>query len=279
MGTRTGIRIIVALAVVAGLGVIGTPAAPPAAASAQATSAPTVASVVVDDWLCKPTAAHPSPVVLVHGTFSSSWNLLDRLALRIREAGHCVFAIDYGTLATGPIEDSAAELKTYVGRVLAATGAAKLSMVGHSQGGMMPRYYLKFLGGAAKVDDLVGLAAPNHGSVNPLLLTPGLGQLCRACAQQRRGSAFLRRLNRGDETPGRVSYTNIVTRYDEVVLPHTSGYLSGPRSTNVRLQDRCPRDRSGHLRVPENGPAIRLVLDALNRPGPARPAYRPSCLP
>ena len=50
-------------------------------------------------------------------------------------------------------------------------------MVGHSQGGMMPRYYIKFLGGADKVDDLVGLAPSNHGTSNPLLLTPGLEYL------------------------------------------------------------------------------------------------------
>ena len=40
-------------------------------------------------------------------------------------------------------------------------------MVGHSQGGMMPRYYIKFLGGAGKVDDLVGLSPSNHGTVQP----------------------------------------------------------------------------------------------------------------
>ncbi len=37
-------------------------------------------------------------------------------------------------------------------------------MVGHSQGGMMPRYYMKFLGGAAKVNKLVGLVPSNHGT-------------------------------------------------------------------------------------------------------------------
>ena len=106
------------------------------------------------------------------------------------------------TAPPDPIEDSAAQLKAFVDKVLAATGAAKVSMVGHSQGGMMPRYYIKFLGGASKVDDLVGLAPSNHGTANPLLLTPGLGYLCPSCLQQKTGSAFLTHLNAGDETPG-----------------------------------------------------------------------------
>ncbi len=231
------------------------------------------------DWSCTPTRSRPVPVVVVHGTFGDSRSLLQRLGASLRRSGYCVFAIDYGNRATGPIEDSAAQLGRYVDRVLAATGAAKVSLVGHSQGGMMPRYYLKFLGGAGKVDDLVGLAPSNHGTRNPLLLTPGLPRWCPACLQQKSGSAFLRRLNAGDETPGRVSYTNIVTRYDEVVLPHTSGYLSGANTTNVRIQDRCRFDLSGHLLLPSDGPAIRWVLNALGRRGPADPAYRPSCWP
>ncbi|OEV22738.1 lipase, partial [Streptomyces nanshensis] len=40
----------------------------------------------------------------------------------------------------------------------------QVDIVGHSQGGMMPRYYLKFLGGAPKVNALVGIAPSNHGT-------------------------------------------------------------------------------------------------------------------
>jgi triacylglycerol lipase len=271
MGTRTT-RIMTTLALLLVLAFASTP---PAAAA----SVPTLAAAGANDWSCRPTTAHPSPVVLVHGTFGDSKSLLDRLSWSLHRAGYCVFAIDYGNRATGPIERSAEQLKAFVNQVLTATGAAKVSLVGHSQGGMMPRYYLKFLGGAAKVDDLVGLAPSNHGTSNPLLLTPGLGYLCPSCLQQKTGSAFLRTLNAGDETPGAVSYTNIVTRNDEVVLPYTSGYLTGDRTTNIRLQSKCPFDLSGHLLIPMDGPAIRLVLDALGRPGPASPGYQPSCLP
>lgn len=240
---------------------------------------PTLPTPGANDWACRPAKTHPSPVVLVHGTFGDSSSLLGRLSWRLHTAGYCVFSLDYGNRATGPIETSAQELKTFVNRVLAASGAAKVSLVGHSQGGMMPRYYIKFLGGASRVDDLVGLAPSNHGTFTPLVLTPGLRYLCPSCLQQKTGSAFLRHLNAGDETPGQVSYTNIVTRYDEVVLPYSSGYLRGPDTTNLKIQASCPLDLSEHLYLPMDGPAIRLVLNALGRSGPASPAYRPSCLP
>lgn len=249
----------------------------PASAAPLPGPAASASYAAVNDWECRPTAARPTPVVVVHGTFGDSATLLRRLRGSLLGAGYCVFSIDYGQRATAPIEGSAAELRDFVDRVLRATGAAKVSLVGHSQGGMMPRYYLRFLGGAASVDDLVGLAPSNHGTRTPLLLTPGLAFLCPACRQQAAGSAFLQRLNAGDETPGAVSYTTVVTRYDEVVLPYTSGFLDG--ATNVTVQQKCPLHVPGHLLLPSDGAAIRVTLHALARRGPADPAYRPSCLP
>lgn len=98
-----------------------------------------------NDWSCRPSAAHPYPVVLVHGTFENmiiNWNALSPL---LANNGYCVFALNFGTKAglpikaLGPIADSATELRAFVDQVLAVTGAAKVDMVGHSQGGMMPR--------------------------------------------------------------------------------------------------------------------------------------------
>ena len=106
---------------------------------------------------------------------------------------------------------SAQQLSSFVNRVLAATGASKVDLVGHSQGGMMPRYYIKFLGGAAKVHTLVGLAPSNHGTTLNGLFTlasyfPGSNAVladCPACQEQEAGSSFITNLNAGGETaPG-----------------------------------------------------------------------------
>jgi triacylglycerol esterase/lipase EstA (alpha/beta hydrolase family) len=235
---------------------------------------------------CTPTAAHPYPVVLVHGTFENRFDNWQAMSPALKAAGYCVYALDYGSYngsgalgiyGVGRIESSARELADYVDSVLAATGASKVDLVGHSQGGMMPRYYVKNLGGDGKVDDLVGLSPSNHGTTNPF--APPLGRTCPACAEQVAGSSFITQLNSGDETPGPVSYTNVATRYDEVVTPYTSAFLhpDDDQVTNITLQDKCPNDTSEHLRTPYDPPAIAITLDALGRAGPADPGFQPPC--
>jgi triacylglycerol lipase len=234
---------------------------------------------------CVPTADRPEPVVLVHGTTANRTNSWQSMSPALKAAGHCVYALNYGSYngsgllgiyGLDDIRRSARELADFVDRVLAETGASRVDLVGHSQGGLMPRYYIKELGGDAKVDDLVGLAPSNHGTTNPLAAPAGFG--CPACSQQAAGSEFLQELNSGDESPGPVSYTNVVTRYDEVVVPYTSGYLApAGQVTNLTLQDKCPNDTSEHLRMVYDPPAIALTEHALVQPGPADPAYQPPC--
>lgn len=144
--------------------------ADPVGAGAEAAAVNAAASGW-NDYRCKPSAAHPRPVVLVHGTLGNSVDNWLALAPYLTVRGYCVFSVDYGQLpgvplfhGLGPIDASAGQLSAFVDKVLAATGAAEVDLVGHSQGGMMPRYYLKFLGGAAKVGALVGIAPDNHGA-------------------------------------------------------------------------------------------------------------------
>ncbi|MET7700820.1 alpha/beta fold hydrolase [Streptomyces sp. NPDC005485] len=234
----------------------------PAAATARADSAP---STGWNDYSCKPSAAHPRPVVLVHGTLGNSVDNWLALAPYLENRGYCVFSLDYGQLPNvpffnglGPIDKSAGQLQVFVDRVLAATGAAKADLVGHSQGGMMPRYYLKFLGGAAKVNALVGIAPDNHGTTlsglaNLLPYFPGaadaLSSGAPGLADQVAGSAFLTKLNAGGDTVAGVHYTVIATKYDEVVTPYRSQFLSGSDVHNVLLQDLCAIDLSEHVTI------------------------------
>jgi triacylglycerol esterase/lipase EstA (alpha/beta hydrolase family) len=256
-------------------------------------ASPTASPPGANDFSCQPSAAHPRPVILVHGTFadmSDSWQALSPL---LSNHGYCVFALNYGAhagsdalgvYAIGDIPESAAQLSGFVDKVLAATGAEKVDLVGHSQGGMMPRYYLKHLGGAADVHTLVGLASSNHGTTLNGLFTlaeflPGAsaftGSLCPACEQQSAGSPFITELNSGGETVAGVDYTVIESRYDEVVTPYTSAFLSGPGVTNILLQNQCPLDLGEHLSMPYDHIADADVLTALDPVHPQHPLCTP----
>ncbi|MEV6588656.1 esterase/lipase family protein [Streptomyces acidicola] len=232
------------------------------AATAQAAAA---SNSGWNDYSCKPSAAHPRPVVLVHGTFANSVDNWLGLAPYLVNRGYCVYSFDYGQLpgvpflyGLGPIDKSAEQLDDFVDKVLAATGAAKTDLVGHSQGGMMPRYYLKFLGGAAEVNALVGIAPSNRGTnlggfTELLDYFPGAKDLIStatpALADQITGSAFLTKLNAGGDTVPGVKYTVIATKYDEVVTPYRSQFLNGPNVRNVLIQDLCAADLSEHAAI------------------------------
>jgi pimeloyl-ACP methyl ester carboxylesterase len=225
-----------------------------------------------NDFSCR-SAAHPVPVILVHGTFGDmtvSWNELSPL---LASQGYCVFALDLVRRGMAPMDQSADKLAAFVDEVRRKTGAAKVSLVGHSQGGMLSRYVAKFRGKLGVIDDIVGLAPSSHGTTNPL--APPLGIVCPACAEQAAGSAFMDKLNAGVEAPPPPSYTVISTKYDEVVTPYRSQALKG--ATNVVLQDRCPEDITEHVGIVYDPIALQWVLNALGRSGPADPAFRPDC--
>jgi triacylglycerol lipase len=232
---------------------------------------------VINSPSCRPPPQHPDPVVLIHGTFAlTSWQLIGPA---LAHRGYCVFTFDYGNYGTADIAHSAHQLAAFVDRLLALTHTHQVSIIGHSEGGMMPRYYIRYLGGAAHVGDLIALAPSNHGTTNPLALE-GAVLGCTACAQQQAiGSPFLDRLNTGNQAPAPVAYTVLQTTDDEVVLPYTSAFLHGPanRVTNITLQNRCPSDASGHLGITTDPIALQWIENALARTGPANPAFHPHC--
>jgi triacylglycerol esterase/lipase EstA (alpha/beta hydrolase family) len=263
-------------------------------AGAAATAlAPTTPPPGANDFSCQPSAAHPYPVILVHGTFANMDDNWQAASPVLANHGYCVFAFNYGGTSpsaaiqgTGDIAASAAQLSSFVNEVLAATGASKVDLVGHSQGGMMPRYYINFLGGAAKVDKLVAFAPSNYGTTldglttlaNLLgassLINSGLSAVCEACVQQEEGSSFLANLNATPTVAG-VQYTVIESVDDEVVTPYTNAFLpAAPNVTNITVNAQCPLDFSDHLEIAADPIALADMLNALD---PANPVQVP-CL-
>ncbi len=260
-----------------------------ALAAATTFNSPTTAPPGANNFSCRPSTAHPYPVVLVHGTLANmddSWQAASPILVN---HGYCVFAFNYGGSSatadfqgTGDIAASAQQLAAFVATVLAATGAAKVDIVGHSQGGMMPRYYINNLGGAATVDKLVALAPSNYGTtldgLTALgrqlgLLTPLnslLSTACTACVQQEAGSSFLTSLNE-KPTASAVQYTVIESMDDEVVTPYTNAFLpASPSVTNITVNRQCVLDSSDHLEIANDPIAMADMLNALDPPNPVR---------
>jgi triacylglycerol esterase/lipase EstA (alpha/beta hydrolase family) len=247
---------------------------------------------------CKPSTAHPYPVVLVIGTTSDEGANFVSIAPLLANEGYCVYSFNYGeTLlsnfgrvdALNWIEHSAEELSGFVNSVLSKTKASKVDLVGHSQGGMMPNYYIKFLGGASKVDKLVGLAPSNHGTtiggLTLLLekapassLIASIIELLGAPAliQQEQGSAFMKKLFGGGEpVAAGVRYSVIETTHDEVVTPYTNAFLNAPGVTNITLQNQCPSDPVAHIGISSDSPALQNMLNQLSQS--PDPSFKATC--
>ena len=277
-------------------------AAPASAAQVQGEASQFLSSTAWWNWYasppganngCQPSASHPYPVVLSEGTFANMYNSFGALSPWLADSGYCVYAFNYGQTiapsmfdAMGNIANSAAQLGNFVQQVLWETGASQVDIVGWSQGGMMPRYYIDDLGGASYVHELVALAPSNYGTTLDGIETlvgdlGGLGvatslvsPLCDACVQQLQGSSFLDNLNANGGTEPNVHYVVIETEYDEVVTPYTNAFLSGPNVQDILLQDQCSQDHSDHISIPYDSNALQDVVNAL---GPDNPSFQPVC--
>jgi triacylglycerol esterase/lipase EstA (alpha/beta hydrolase family) len=154
----------------------------------------------------------------------------------------------------------------------------RVDLLGHSQGGMIGRWALRFWPGLrGRVNDVVGLAPSNHGTVDSQAICSAS---CPAAFwQQAANSQFTAALNSAAETFAPVDYTSVYTHLDEVVVPNSdktgssSLHTGDGEITNVALQDVCPTDVSEHLAIGTYDPvAYALAVDALTHPGPADPS-------
>jgi hypothetical protein len=163
------------------------------------------------------------------------------------------------------------EYITYAIRTMYSMARRRISILGHSQGGSVMRWSLRFWPDTRRmVDDVIGLEGANHGAVaaNPLCLLA-----CPAIAWQlREQSNFNAAMNSFRETFPGISYTTVRSDVDALMISRADAELHGPGMiANLRTQDKCPGDLANHGTLWFSDPvAEAIVMDALDHPGPAK---------
>jgi len=95
-------------------------------------------------------------------------------------------------------------------------GQERIAVVSFSMGGIVSRYYLQELGGAARCDLFVTIASPHHGTrVARFYPTQG-------AAEMRPGSEFLARLDASQDRLGDMPVVSYRTPLDLIIIPASS---------------------------------------------------------
>ena len=242
-----------------------------------------------NDWACRPSAAHPEPVILIHGTWENAYDNWNGLSPILKAQGYCVYAVNYGNTtglpginATGDMVVSAGQVKAFVDKVVASTKAKSVALIGHSQGGAQARYVANLLEPAGLVSKVIAITATNHQTTLSGLTNfadalnikqVGFSVLnaikMPAAVQQGMGgyAPFYTNLNGKGETRPGIAYTNIGTRYDEVVTPYTQAFIAaGPGAVvdNITLQNVCAIDLSEHVSASYSKNVAQIVLNKLD---------------
>ena len=198
---------------------------------------------------------------------SMQFNLARALGPALANQNLCVYSIDYGAAepgdwfkGVGPVDESAQRIADFVKFVKTTTGGDKVTLVGHSQGGLIGFYYLKMLQGAAHVDRFVALAPSVNGT--SIAKTPNRDNVeyCLACADQHPRSALLRELKTGPIAMPNVQYSVLVTKNDKVVVPVENQFVKEPGVQNIYIQDLLPGKRVSHSGMLYDTETVDLIV-------------------
>jgi triacylglycerol esterase/lipase EstA (alpha/beta hydrolase family) len=124
-----------------------------------------------NDFKCKSTA-HSNPVILIHALSANPSIDLNLIQRDMQDQGYCTYATTYGAHTLAPwigglkdMRESSQTLAGFILEVVQKTGAPKVDLVGHSEGGVMSLYVpMKYPQVSAHVDHIVALGPAVHGA-------------------------------------------------------------------------------------------------------------------
>lgn len=187
-----------------------------------------------------------TPVLLLHGLFvnKASWFWF-KYQLR-RQGFNNVVTMN---LSSWHSEEVLTELVAKkVDELRHQIGVNKVHIIGHSMGGMIARNYVQLRGGHDKVENLLCLGSPHHGSKLAAFTLDPLGKLLIP------NSIFLQRLKNAPIAEN-VRTTNIYTTHDNMVLPTDSCRISWGK--NIVL------DHMGHTALIYRKAPLKAAITAL----------------
>ena len=215
--------------------------------------------------------ATPRPIVLVAGLLQDKKTIAPMVDF-LEDEGFDVTVYVPPMLGLGDINRYATALGRVVDDVRERTGASRVDLIGHSQGGVTARRYAQLAGPNAPVHTLISMGSPQQGTelgaLVYLLSAAGFLDGLEGAKQLLAGSTFLTQMNRkSDPTPGDTRYVAIGTEQDQVTKPVARSAIPG--GEHVVMQDACPRRNNvGHFGL-LNDAWVQQVVLAVLAGGPA----------
>jgi pimeloyl-ACP methyl ester carboxylesterase len=194
------------------------------------------------------------PVLIIHG-FLGTRGSMYMLERRLVEDGFVCVSFNLGTLNVRDIRRSAFLIHRKIERILAQTPSQRIDIIGHSMGGLIGLYYVKKLGGHARVRKLIMMGTPVRGTWSALAGVMTLGLWSTSSWQLLPRSRFLDELAQGPIPPG-VDVSTIAAARDWVV-PLATTRLQGANAMTVPL---------GHSSLVVSEEVYRRVVNTLRPP-------------
>ena len=190
------------------------------------------------------------PVLLIHGYVNNA-GALWRLWRALCHKGFGVHTLNLEPVYAG-IDQYAPLIEARIAAICAATGAARVTLVCHSMGGLAARAYLRHCTlqqCAPRVARLITLGSPHHGTQLARMEHSPNGR------QMRPHSEWLVALAAHEQGAWACPVVSIYSLDDNIVVPAQSAHLEGAR--NIELTG------IGHISLPLSRRVIALVVAEL----------------